>query len=110
VDVPVLYEWRTYHPVAGRHEALHRRFAEHTRRLFQKHGIREVGSFVPDGAEGPLHYLLAYPDRAARDAAWEAFQADPEWKRIKEETERDGPLVARIESLFLRPTPYSPLP
>ena len=89
---------------------LHRRFAEHTRRLFQRHGIREVGYFVPVGTDGPLSYLLAYADRAAREAAWEAFSQDPEWKRVKVESERGGPLVERIDSVFLEPTPYSPLP
>jgi len=89
---------------------LHRRFAEHTLRLFTRHGIRQVGYFVPDGAEGPLHYLLAYPDRAARDAAWAAFSSDPEWRRAKAESERDGPLVERLDSVFLQATPYSPEP
>jgi hypothetical protein len=106
----VLYEWRTYHAVPGRMDALHRRFAEHTRRLFARHGIREVGYFVPDGAEGPLRYLLAYSDRAAREAGWTAFRADPEWQRAKAESERAGPLVERIESTLLIPTPYSPEP
>jgi hypothetical protein len=107
---PVLYEWRTYHPAPGRMEALHRRFAEHTRRLFARHGIREIGYFTPAGAEGPLHYLLAYPDRAAREASWEAFRADPEWQRIKAESERDGALLTRVDSLLLEPTSYSPQP
>lgn len=106
----VLYEWRTYHAAAGRMERLHRRFADHTCRLFARHGIRQVGYFVPTGAEGPLHYLLAYPDRPARDAAWEAFRADPEWQAAKAESERDGPLVERIDSVFLETTPYSPEP
>lgn len=106
----MLYEWRTYHAVAGRMDRLHRRFADHTCRLFAKHGIRQIGYFIPVGAEGPLHYLLAYPDRAARDAAWEAFRSDPEWQAAKAESERDGPLVERIDSVFLEPTPYSPRP
>lgn len=106
----MLYEWRIYHPASGKAAALHRRFAEHTRRLFQRHGLREIGYFVPEGVEGPLYYLLAYPDRAARDAAWAAFRADPEWQRVKAESELGGPLVDRIDSVFLQPTPYSPVP
>lgn len=106
----VLYEWRTYHAVAGRMGDLHRRFADHTCRLFQRHGIRQIGYFVPCGAEGPLHYLLAYPDRRARDAAWEAFRADPDWIAAKGASERGGPLVERIDSVFLEATPYSPQP
>ncbi len=106
----MLYEWRTYHPAAGKAEALHRRFAEHTRRLFARHGMREIGYFVPEGVAGPVYYMLAYPDRAARDTAWAAFRADPEWQRVKAESELDGPLVERIDSVFLHPTPYSPEP
>lgn len=106
----MLYEWRTYHAAPGRMARLHRRFAEHTMRLFDRHGIRAVCFFTPVGAEGPLYYLLAYPDQAARERAWRALQADPEWQRVKAETEADGPLVERIDSLFLEPTPYSPLP
>ena len=106
----LLYEWRTYHAAAGKSEALHRRFADHACRLFERHGIRQIGYFVPAGAEGPLHYLLAYSDRAARDAAWEAFRSDPDWKAAKAESEKGGPLVERIDSVFLLPTPYSPQP
>lgn len=106
----MLYEWRTYHAAAGKMDALHRRFAEHTCRLFDRHGIRQVGYFVPVAAEGPLHYLLAYPDQVARDTAWTAFRADPQWQAAKADSEREGPLVERIDSVFLQATPYSPQP
>lgn len=104
----MLYEWRTYHAAAGKMDALHRRFAQHTCRLFRRHGIHEVGYFTPVGAEGPLCYLLAFPSAAARAVAWEAFRADPEWQQAKAESEAEGPLVDRIDSQLLTPTPYSP--
>ena len=106
----MLYEWRTYHAAPGKTEDLHRRFAEHTRRLFARHGLRDVAYFLPAGSDGPLQYLLSFPDRAARDAAWDAFRADPEWQRVKAESERDGPLVERIDSALLETTAYSPEP
>jgi len=54
-------------------------------------------------------YLLAFPSEAAMRAAWAAFRADPEWQRVREASERDGRLTARVESVTLAPTDYSPL-
>jgi hypothetical protein len=107
-----LFEIRTYTAHPGKMEALHRRFREHTHRLFLRHGIEPVGYWTVsagEGAETTLVFLLAYPSREAREAAWKAFQADPEWQRAKAESEREGPLVARVDSRFLTPADYSPL-
>lgn len=107
-----LFEIRTYTAHPGKMEALHRRFREHTHRLFVRHGIEPVGYWTVtegEGAGGTLVFLLAYPGREAREAAWKAFLADPEWQRAKAESEKDGPLVARVDSRFLSPADYSPL-
>lgn len=107
-----VFEIRTYTVHPGKMEALHRRFREHTDRLFRRHGIEPVGYWTVtggEGAESTLVFLLAYPSREAREAAWKAFQADPEWQRAKAESEKDGPLVARVDSRFLSPADYSPL-
>lgn len=108
-ESPRLYELRTYRAEPGKLDALLARFRDHTCRLFEKHGMTNVGYWVP--AENPerlLIYLLSYPDRAARDAAWEAFLNDAEWKKARADSEADGSLVAGIEERFLTATDFSP--
>ena len=56
-----------------------------------------------------LHYLLAFDDLAHRERAWNAFAADPAWHRVRDESQRDGPIVARIRNEIWQPTPYSPM-
>jgi hypothetical protein len=109
---PRFFELRIYTAPPGKLEALHRRFREHTNRLFQKHGMELVAYWTPvDGEESKntLIYVLAYPDRASRDKSWDAFRNDPDWKLAKEESEKNGPLVEKVESKFLAPTDYSPV-
>src|SRR5690242_9693291 len=71
------FEMRTYTAAAGKFEALHSRFRDHTNKLFRKHGMTLVGYWVPadkeKGAENTLVYILAYPSREAREASWKAF-------------------------------------
>ena len=79
---PGLYEMRVYYTNEGKLDALHARFRDHTMALFEKHGMTNVGYFVPtgDNPEQKLVYFLAYPDREARDASWKAFLDDPDWQ------------------------------
>jgi hypothetical protein len=103
------FELRTYYAAPGKFEALNARFRDHAVRLFEKHGMTSVGYWSPIGnPENKLVFLLAYPDRAARDAAWRSLAEDPEWRRVRKETERNGKLVKWIEEAFLVPTEYSP--
>ncbi len=107
-----VFELRTYHALPGRLDALQARFRDHTVGLFARHGLEVVAFFVPtDGerAQDTLTYLLAFPDRAAAEASWEAFRADPEWIAAKAASEADGAIVEGIESTFLAPTDYSPI-
>jgi hypothetical protein len=111
--VPRCYEMRTYVAAPGKMEALHARFRDHTRRLFAKHGIEQIGYWTttegPDAAR-TLVFLLAYPSREAREASWKAFRADPEWVGAKKKSEADGvALVEKAIETFLAPTDYSPL-
>ncbi|HEX7087494.1 MAG TPA: NIPSNAP family protein [Vicinamibacterales bacterium] len=110
-----VFEMRTYHAAEGRAQEMHARFRQHTSALFRKHGMTIVGYWVPldekTGAtnEDLLVYILAYPDLEARRAAWRAFGSDPEWRRVKAESEKNGPIVAKVDSVFLKATDYSPL-
>lgn len=108
-----VFELRTYTAAPGRLAALNTRFREHTLALFRKHGMEVVGFWEPldadSGAGEKLVYVLAHQSRAAASASWTAFRADPEWQKAKAESEKDGPVVAKVESVFLGPTDYSPL-
>jgi len=107
-----IFELRTYTTLPGRLEALHARFADHTIGLFERHGMTNIGYFTPQDAPqagNTLVYLLAHDSRAAADASWKAFAADPEWKRVSEESQRDGRIVEKVDRMYLDATGYSPL-
>jgi hypothetical protein len=111
-----VFELRTYYTNPGKLNALHARFRDHTNRIFKKHGIEIVGFWTPqdekedqDGNGGKLIYVLAFPSREAAQQSWDAFRSDPEWQKAKAESEKDGVLVKKVESVFLDPTDYSPI-
>jgi hypothetical protein len=107
-----VFELRTYYAHPGKMKALHARFREHTCKLFEKHGITLIGFWSPTDpakAENVMIYLLAYPSKEAADRAWKAFRADPDWLKAKADSEKDGPLVQKVESVYLNPTDYSKL-
>ena len=111
-QAPRIFEIRTYTTHPGRLEALQRRFRDHTTRIFAKHGMTNIGYWVPqDSARSAntLVYILAYPDRDAARRSWDAFRTDPEWQRVRTASEADGPIVAKVESVFAAPTDFSPL-
>ena len=105
----MIYELREYEPAPGKLAALNERFAKHTVDLFKKHGMGVVGFWTEEiGNAGTLVYMLSYQDLAAREKAWAGFGSDPEWQRIRAETDREhGPMVASIKSRIMRPTAYS---
>jgi hypothetical protein len=107
-----LYEMRVYYAQPGKLGTLNARFRDHTVKLFAKHGMTNVGYFVPEGEnkENKLVYFMAYPDKAARDASFKAFGADPAWKAAAAASEKDGKLLMKIDSVFLTATDYSPVP
>jgi len=107
-----VYELRTYVTHEGKLEDLHRRFREHTTKLFEKHGMTNVGYWVPaDGPESKntLVYVLSYPNREAREKSWKAFLDDPDWKKAYAESHKNGPLVDKVISQIMTPTDYSSL-
>jgi hypothetical protein len=107
-----VFEMRTYHCHPGRLDALHGRFRDHTNTLFVKHGISLIAYWTPlegPAAENTLVYVIAYPSMAAREASWKAFREDPAWVAAKDASEVDGPIVEKVDSLFLSPTDYSPI-
>lgn len=104
-----VYEMRVYYAAEGKLDALNARFRDHTVKLFEKHGIANVGYWTPiDNPERMLIYILAYPNREARDQSWKAFAADADWQKARKESEANGKLVDKVEATFLQPTDYSP--
>ena len=107
----MLYELRTYIPMQGKMGALNKRFAEVTVDSFRKHGIEVVGFWTNaiGGSSDELIYMLGYESLTDYEKKWGAFVADPDRIQKFAESEKDGPLVARISNRFLRPTSYSPM-
>lgn len=105
----MIHELRIYHCMPGRLPDLNKRFETATLTLWEKHGIRQAGFWTV--LVGPnnqsLYYLLEWDSMGERERKWGAFMADPEWLTKRAETERNGPLVERVENLFLAPTAYS---
>jgi len=107
-----VFEMRIYYANPGKMKALHERFRSHTNKLFVKHGMTLIGFWSPtDGkeAERKMIYILAYPSKEAADKSWAAFRVDPDWIKVKADSEKDGVLVEKVESVYLNPTDYSPL-
>ena len=107
-----VFELRTYTSPEGRLDDLLARFRDDTMRIFEKHGMENVGYFVPTDAPASantLVYILAHDSRDAATKSWEAFRADPEWKAVTERTQANGPIVSNVVSVFLEATDFSPM-
>ena len=107
----MIYELRIYRTHPGRMGALQARFRDHTSALFEKHGMTNVGYWTNmiGGRTDELWYLLGYEDLAARQTAWAAFGADPDWHAARAASEADGPIVHHVENRILTPTDFSAL-
>jgi hypothetical protein len=107
-----VFELRTYTAPPGKLDALKARFRDHTITIFNKHGMKSVGYWVPqDGAEheNTLIYILQHDSREAAKKNWSEFGADPEWVKAKADSEKDGPLTipGTTKSVFMDPTDFS---
>lgn len=107
-----VYELRMYHAADGKMDALNARFRDHTISIFNRLNMKSVGYFVATDAPNTgnlLIYVLEHPNRAEADKNWAAFNADPEWQKVRKESEVNGALTTKIERFFMNPTDYSPL-
>jgi NIPSNAP len=105
----MVYELRTYTTAPGKLDDLNKRFRDHTMQLFEKHGMKNVAYFVPLDKPDTLVYIIAHKSRQAAAASWKAFRADPEWQQVAKESEKNGKIVLKVVSVYLKPTDYSPL-
>jgi hypothetical protein len=107
-----VFELRTYTSPEGRLDDLVARFRNDTVRIFEKHGMDNVGYWVPTdtpASSNTLVYILGHDNRDAATKSWAAFRDDPEWKAVAERTQANGPIVTKVESVFLEATDFSAL-
>jgi len=107
-----VYELRMYHVNPGKMDGLKARFGDYTDAIFKRHNMKSIGYWQPQDAPNSQNlfvYILEHPSRDEARKNWAAFQADPEWQKVKTESEKNGPLVDHIDSIFMDPTSYSAL-
>jgi hypothetical protein len=107
-----VYELRTYTCFEGKLETLKTRFRDHTIEIFNRHHMESIGYWVPQDGERSkttLIYILAHPSREAAAKNWKEFSSDPEWKKVAADSEANGKIVSKVESVFMDPTDFSKL-
>jgi hypothetical protein len=107
-----IYELRTYTAADGKLDNVVARFRDNTVRIFNRHHMKSVGYWLPtegDKAGTTLIYILEHANREDAKKNWAEFTADPEWVKVKAESEKDGKIVTKAESVFMSPTDYSPI-
>ena len=108
--MPHVFELRIYHAMPGKLEALKARFRDHTDSLFRGHNMKSIGYWQPQDApdsQNMLIYILEHSSREEAQKNWDAFRADPAWKKVVAESEANGPLVEHIDRYFMNPTEFS---
>src|SRR3977135_2982311 len=81
----MVYELRIYHTYEGKLDDLLARFRDHTMKLFEKHGIKNIAYWTPTAAPlkgKTLVYIISHSSREAATANWDAFRNDPEWIKV----------------------------
>jgi hypothetical protein len=106
-----VYELRTYTTPEGKLADLHARFRNHTVKLFEKHGMTNVGYFAPQDmplAKNTLIYVLSHKDRETAKQSWDEFRKDPDWVKARTASEANGgPLTTQVVSVFMDPLDFS---
>ena len=111
-DKPRVYELRTYTTLPGRLPNLHARFKDHTIKLFEKHGMKNAMYWVPTDEkkkDNTLIYIVSHDSQEAADKSWKAFITDPDWKKVQEESEKDGKIVSKVDREYMTLVDYSPV-
>jgi NIPSNAP protein len=107
-----VFELRTYHTLDGKLDALNARFRDHTTKLFEKHGMKNIGYWVPQdepASKNTLIYVISHASREQAKKNWDAFRSDPEWKKVQTASEANGKIVEKVDSVFMDAVDYSPM-
>jgi len=110
-DSKRVFELRTYTAPEGKLGDLHKRFRDHTMRIFRNHGMESVGYWQPQDppdSQNTLIYIISHQSREQAKKNWADFQADPEWQKVSAESQVNGRIVSKVVSVFMDPTDYSP--
>jgi hypothetical protein len=106
-----VYELRTYTCEDGKLPDLLNRFKNHTMRIFEKHGMKNVMYWLPQDEplkSNTLIYIVSHANRDAAKASWDAFRKDPEWIKARDESEKNGKIVKKVDFVFMDALPWSP--
>jgi hypothetical protein len=107
-----VFELRTYSCNEGKLPDLLARFRNHTTKLFEKHGMTNVAYWVPQDApasQNTLIYVISHASREAAKKNWAEFGSDPEWQKVQKESEANGKIVSKVDSVFMSATDFSPM-
>lgn len=107
-----VFELRTYTTNEGKLEALKARFRDRTIAIFNRHGMTSIGYWVPTDpakSQNTLIYIIAHPSLEEAKKHWDDFRNDPEWKKVSADSEKDGKIVSKVESVFMTPADFSML-
>ena len=107
-----VYELRMYHTNPGKLDDLKARFANHTDTIFKRHNMKSIGYWLPEDAPASQNlfiYVLEHPSRQEGEKNWAAFQADPEWQKVRAASEANGAIVDHVDRYFMDPVPFSAL-
>src|ERR1700739_3143849 len=106
---PGFYELRVYTALPGKRDALAERFASRTAAIFARHGITNVGYWIPQqsdpelgvSAENTFIYVRGYPSKEERDKRLKAVRDDPEFVHVvtKQEENPDTKLVQKVHNI-----------
>ena len=88
------------------------RFAGPETKIFHRVGVNPI--FYSSTVVGPnmpnLTYVIPFDDLAAREKAWNAFAADPEWAKVRKESiDQHGQITINNLISIYRAAPYSPI-
>ena len=111
-DDSKVFELRTYYTHPGKLDALKTRFREHTNRIFANHGMQIVGFWAPTDtpdSENTLIYIISHASREQAKLNWQAFINDPQWQKVFADSRKDGPIVSKVDSVFMQATEFSPI-
>ena len=107
------YELRVYTAQPGKRDALAARFASRTAAIYARHGITNVGYWIPKqsdpevgvSAENTFIYMRGYPSKAERDKRLTAAHDDPEFVEVvtKQEQSAETKLIVKAHNIDMVP-------